>query len=133
MPRVCNECGADMESIMIFRDEETGYMREKFYCAECDNSIMVPIKPVESSSTHLLKTWTEYFQEVWDGNKTFEFRKNDRDFKQGDTLTLAELDKATELFTGREIRANVTYVLKDQMNVPEGYAILSLGQLERVV
>ena len=33
--------------------------------------------------THDLKTWPEYFAEIANGNKTFELRKNDRDFESG--------------------------------------------------
>jgi len=39
---------------------------------------------------HELKTWNEYFEEVFMGHKTFEIRKNDRNFQKGDTLILKE-------------------------------------------
>jgi len=39
-------------------------------------------------SKHFLKTWAEYFEAVKSGNKTFEVRVNDRDFKVGDILVL---------------------------------------------
>ncbi|WP_414730659.1 DUF3850 domain-containing protein [Bacillus badius] len=39
-------------------------------------------------ATHDLKIWTEYFQEVQKGNKNFEIRKKDRNFKVGDTIFL---------------------------------------------
>lgn len=81
--------------------------------------------------THLLKTWPEFFQAVWDGEKTFEFRKNDRDYQVGDNVVLVEWDNKEQLFLGRGIRAKITYVLKEQMGVPEGYAILSLGEITR--
>ena len=44
-------------------------------------------------TTHNLKTWSCYFIEVLAGNKTFELRKNDRDYKVGDTLNLIEVDE----------------------------------------
>ena len=31
--------------------------------------------------THELKTWPGYFEEIFMGHKTFEIRKNDRNFK----------------------------------------------------
>ena len=58
------------------------------------------------------KVWSKYFQEVLDGNKTFELRLADFECKPGDTLILKEWDPKTKEFTGRGIEKNATYVLK---------------------
>jgi len=50
----------------------------------------------ELPMTHKLKTWPEYFDAILRGVKTFEIRKNDRNFKVGDKLNLLEWD------TGRD-------------------------------
>lgn len=60
---------------------------------------------------HRLKTWPEYFQQVWASNKLFEVRKNDRDFQVGDRVDLVEYEPESEKLTGREISAVITYVL----------------------
>jgi len=39
---------------------------------------------------HELKTWPEYFEQVRNGNKPFEVRKNDRYFSEGDEVLLKE-------------------------------------------
>lgn len=39
---------------------------------------------------HYLKTVQPYFDAIDQGLKTFEIRKNDRDFKVGDILVLLE-------------------------------------------
>ncbi len=31
--------------------------------------------------THEIKCWPKYFKLIWDGTKSFEVRKNDRDYK----------------------------------------------------
>jgi hypothetical protein len=78
------------------------------------------------SMRHELKTWPKYFQAIYDGEKTFEYRKNDRGFKKGDSLLLKEFNPETQEYTGRVIVADITYVLENQMGVMDGYAILSI-------
>lgn len=60
---------------------------------------------------HELKILPQYFQTVWDGIKTFELRKNDRDYQRGDILVLEELDG--EKYTGSALCVKVTYILQD--------------------
>ena len=62
--------------------------------------------------THGLKVWPEYFKEIRSGNKTFEVRKNDRDFEMGDRLYLREFDPTKDRYTGRTLNATITYILK---------------------
>jgi ASC-1-like (ASCH) protein len=59
-----------------------------------------------------LKTWPEYFEEVFMGHKTFEVRKADRQFAKGDTLILKEWDVNTGQYTGREMARTITYILE---------------------
>ena len=58
------------------------------------------------------KIWPEYFQQVLDGNKTFELRLDDFEINEGDTLLLKEWDPNTKEYTGREIEKKVGYVGK---------------------
>ena len=78
--------------------------------------------------THELKTETEYFNEVVSGNKNFELRKNDRDFKVGDYLMLQDYNKKTKTYTGRIFYKTISYVLENapQFGLQEGYCVLSL-------
>lgn len=77
--------------------------------------------------THELKTWIEYFEEVFMGHKAFEVRKNDRNFQVGDTLILKEWNSETEKYTGRQLARNVTYILEGgQFGVEEGYVVMSI-------
>jgi len=58
------------------------------------------------------KVLPEYFQEIVDGNKTFELRLNDFEINKGDTLFLKEWDPETKDYTGRELEKEVGYVGK---------------------
>lgn len=60
---------------------------------------------------HELKIWPEYFAAVRNGYKTFEFRFNDRNYQQNDTLVLREYDPETKEYSGFEIVVKVTYIL----------------------
>lgn len=74
---------------------------------------------------HELKTLQPYFTEVASGNKTFEVRKNDRNFKVGDILKLMEFDQVEGL-TGRAITAKVSYMLDDSKYCKKGYVVLGM-------
>ena len=77
---------------------------------------------------HELKTWPEYYEEVFMGHKTFELRKNDRGFKKGDTLILKEWDNKTNEYTGRMLARNVIYIIEGGVfGLEAGYVIMSMG------
>jgi ASC-1-like (ASCH) protein len=77
---------------------------------------------------HELKTWKQYYEEVFMGHKNFEVRNNDRDFKKGDTLILKEWDEFRKTFTGRKLTRTVTYVFKGgSFGVEEGYVVMSIN------
>jgi hypothetical protein len=61
-------------------------------------------------TTHELKTWPAYFQPVWDRDKTFEVRYDDRGFQRGDAVRLREWDPTTHRFSGRVITATIGHV-----------------------
>lgn len=63
--------------------------------------------------THKLKTYPNFFQVVEKGEKTFEVRKNDRNFKIGDNIILDEYDPIENMYSGRHIHATITYIMDD--------------------
>jgi ASC-1-like (ASCH) protein len=73
---------------------------------------------------HELKIWPEYFEAVNNGEKTFEVRKNDRNYQVGDILYLREWSPFRESFTGKYTYLKVTYVLRDEEFVKEGYIVM---------
>ena len=78
---------------------------------------------------HELKILPKHFQEVWDGIKTFELRKNDRNYQRGDILVLREWNGKE--YTGSCIAVRVTHILKDcpEYGLADGYCILSIKRL----
>ena len=77
--------------------------------------------------THDLKCDPEYFQAVKRGDKTFEVRKNDRDFRVGDYIDLREYDREKQCYTGDVIlKIKITYILKDYLALVDDFVVLGL-------
>lgn len=85
--------------------------------------------------THDLKTWPAPFAAILSGAKRYEIRKDDRGFAVGDELVLREWQPSTgyegfQLFahyTGREIRARVTYKTSGgEWGLPVGLCVLGI-------
>ena len=77
-------------------------------------------------NNHDLKVLPKYFNSLMWGAKPFEVRKNDRDFKVGDLLTLREWEPE-EKYSGRVLCRQVGYVLKGGVfGIPEDLIIMSL-------
>lgn len=99
---------------------------------------------------HELKTWPTYFGPVWEGDKTFDVRIDDRGFQKGDNVVLREWDisvgckcrDTTESrahlddcprYTGRWISGTIGYVLSATPAIGSqrgfngnGYVVLAL-------
>jgi hypothetical protein len=65
-------------------------------------------------ATHRLKTWTPYYDDVVEGRKTFELRKNDRGYEVGDELVLIRWDPDQGVATGEEATFVVTFITDGQ-------------------
>lgn len=74
---------------------------------------------------HELKIKPVYFEAIKEGIKTFELRKDDRNFKVGDILLLREWEHK---YSGRKIKKKVIYILKEIEGIEIGYCILALGE-----
>ena len=81
---------------------------------------------------HELKTWPSFFHDVVIGQKTFEFRKNDRDFKEGDILFLKEYDPNRSEYLGGETLVIVAriYDSTGKFGIPDGYVIMEIKRLK---
>ena len=103
----------DAASVTAFRDRTLGSRRA--------------ITMWQERRIHRLKTWPSYWEEVVNGVKDFELRKDDRGFREGDILILAEYYPITKKFTGRETRRKIKYILyENERGLKKGYCILGL-------
>lgn len=76
---------------------------------------------------HELKCWPVFFQAIKRGDKTYEIRKNDRNFHVGDELYLREWDPQTQEYSGDALSCSVTYLTKGpEWGIPSGICILGL-------
>lgn len=74
--------------------------------------------------THNLKIRSEFFRAVSQGTKTFELRKDDRDYQAGDQIMLMEFEEGR--FTGNTIKKTITYKLAGFEGLQPGYCILAI-------
>lgn len=71
-----------------------------------------PIIPSSDQSIRLhdLKSWVGLFEPILKGDKTHDLRVMDRDYQVGDILLLREYEPILKEYTGRQVRAQVTYI-----------------------
>ena len=90
---------------------------------------------------HRLKCDPAHFRAATAGLKPYELRVNDRDFYQGDRITLEETrhsaaamaEGAPLEYTGRKLGGIITHVLDDHQGINPGYVILSVKYPQRMV
>jgi hypothetical protein len=75
--------------------------------------------------THYLKIYPEFFSAVCTGVKRAELRKNDRDYRVGDTLHLMETPRGSCHQTGEFINVKITHIADVGEWIP-GYVLLSI-------
>ncbi|WP_130944501.1 DUF3850 domain-containing protein [Klebsiella pneumoniae] len=75
--------------------------------------------------THDLKIYPEFFSAVCAGVKRAELRKNDRDYRVGDTLHLMETPRGSCHQTGEFINVKITHIADVGEWIP-GYVLLSI-------
>ena len=75
---------------------------------------------------HELKILPKWYENVESNKKNFEIRRNDRDFKVGNTLVLQEYEEGS--YTGRQITRKIQYIYQGNgdYGLSEGYCILGL-------
>lgn len=93
-----------------------------------DEEKMQQLPSQQEKKVHDVKLGTTFFDDVKTGRKTFELRKNDRGYKEGDTIVMHERKDGTT--TGRTIEKKIVYMLEDFTGLEDGYCILGLGEVK---
>ncbi len=93
------------------------------------NKVEVPGRETDERR-HRLKLAKMFFNAVDTGKKSFELRKNDRNYQIGDILELHEMSDGEE--TGRVTEKQVIYILEGFKGLEEGYCILGLSEVEDI-
>lgn len=99
--------------------------------AETPSPLPSPIDPKSGDGVerepivHDVKCAAPFFDGVWSGDKTFEVRKDDRDYQTGDSINQHEWD-AVDGYSGRVTGHDIGFVLRGYPHVQEGYAVFSL-------
>lgn len=93
-----------------------------------DEEKMQQLPSQQEKKVHDVKLGTTFFDDVKTGRKTFELRKNDRGYKEGDTIVMHECKDGTT--TGRTIEKKIVYMLEDFTGLEDGYCILGLGEVK---
>lgn len=77
---------------------------------------------------HTLKILPQYYMAIINGEKTFELRKNDRDYSVGDLITFIKTDGTPHK---ERIVFKITYILENvsEYGLKDGYCILALKRL----
>lgn len=75
-------------------------------------------------TVHYLKVGASYLEEIESGERTFDIRKMDKDYKKGDILSMLEFKDGRN--TGRIVQTEVTFILTEHTGLEEGYCIMAI-------
>lgn len=131
----CTSCDQYKNRTEAYKTDEQKYSEEqdaidretKKKLREMEQEEKMQNLPSDTQETgqkvHQIRLAKSYFDDVANGIKTFELRKNDRGYKKGDILEMMEFADGKN--TGRTVRVLVTYILEDYTGIEDGYCIMA--------
>ena len=131
----CTSCDQYNNRAEAYKTEEQRYSEEqdaidretKKKLREMEQEEKMQSLPSDTQETgqkvHQIRLAKPYFDDVANGIKTFELRKNDRGYKKGDILEMMEFADGKN--TGRMVKVLVTYILEDYTGIEDGYCIMA--------
>lgn len=131
--RYINKAEAEKTEEERYSEEQDAIDREtaKKLREKADEEKMQQLPSQQEKKVHDVKLGATSFDDVKTGRKTFELRKNDRGYKEGDTIVLHEYKNGAT--TGRTITKKIVYMLEDFTGLEDGYCILGLGEVEETL
>lgn len=128
-----NKAEAEKTEEERYNEEQDAIDREtaKKLREKADEEKMQQLPSQQEKKVHDVKLGTTFFDDVKTGRKTFELRKNDRGYKEGDIIVMHEYKDGTT--TGRTIEKKIVYMLEDFTGLEDGYCILGLGEVEETL
>lgn len=133
----CQSCDQYINKAEAEKTEEERYSEEqdaidretaKKLREKADEEKMQQLPSQQEKKVHDVKLGATFFDDVKTGRKTFELRKNDREYKEGDTIVMHEYKDGTT--TGRTIEKKIVYMLEDFTGLEDDYCILGLGEVK---
>ena len=124
-----NKAEAEKTQEQKYEEEQDAIDRktkEKLREQEDDKKMAVLPSEMEKAGPkiHTIRIAAMYFDDVANGIKTFELRKNDGDYKVGDILELMEFKGGRN--TGRSIKVDIVYMLEEYSGLEEDWCILGI-------
>ena len=131
----CSSCDQYKNRTEAYKTDEQRYSEEqdaidretKKKLREMEQEEKMQNLPSDTQETgqkvHQIRLAKTYFDDVANGIKTFELRKNDRGYKVGDILEMMEFADGKN--TGRTVKVLVTYMLEDYTGIEDGYCIMA--------
>ena len=131
----CTSCDQYKNRTEAYKTDEQRYSEEqdaidretKKKLREMEQEEKMQSLPSDTQETgqkvHQIRLAKPYFDDVANGIKTFELRKNDRGYKKGDILEMMEFADGKN--TGRMVKVLVTYILEDYTGIEDGYCIMA--------
>ena len=131
----CTKCDQYKNRVEAYKTDEQRYSEEqdaidretKKKLREMEDEEKMQNLPSDTQETgqkvHQIRLAKSYFDDVANGIKTFELRKNDRGYKKGDILEMMEFADGKN--TGRTVKVLVTYILEDYTGIEDGYCIMA--------
>lgn len=136
----CQSCDQYINKAEVEKTEEERYSEEqgaidretaKKLREKAEEEKMQQLPSQQEKKVHDVKLGTTFFDDVKTGRKTFELQKNDRGYKEGDTIVMHEYKDGTT--TGRTIEKKIVYMLEGFTGLEDGYCILGLGEAEETL